>query len=44
MKRRDAQDHLIEDVRARQENAVWPQAMVNSTSVEALLWRFPEGE
>ena len=39
MKRRDAQDHLIEDVRARQENVLWPRAMVNSTSVDALLWK-----
>jgi hypothetical protein len=39
MKRREAQEHLIEDVRAKQQNVLWPQAMVNSTSVDALLWK-----
>jgi len=39
MNRRDAQDHLIQDVTARQKNTLWPDAMVNSSSVDALLWR-----
>jgi hypothetical protein len=39
MNRHDAQDHIIEDVKLRQRNAVWPDAMVNSSSVDALLWK-----
>lgn len=39
MNRHDAQDQLIEDVRAKQENALWPRAMVNSSGVDALLWK-----
>jgi len=39
MNRRDAQDHLTEDVRARQQDVLWPDAMVNSSSVDALLWK-----
>jgi hypothetical protein len=36
---RDDQDHLIEDMRARQQNTLWPDAMVNSSSVDELLWK-----
>ena len=39
MNHRDSQDHLIEDVRASQRNTLWPDAMVNSSSVDALLWK-----
>ena len=39
MNRRNAQDHLIEDVRAKQQNVLWPNATVNSSSVDALLWK-----
>jgi hypothetical protein len=39
MSHRDAQDQLIQDVRARQQNALWPDAMVNSSSVDGLLWK-----
>jgi hypothetical protein len=39
MNDRDDQDHLIEDVRARQRNTTWPDAMVNSSSVDELLWK-----
>jgi hypothetical protein len=39
MNHRDSQDHLIEDVRASQGNTLWPEAMVNSSSVDALLWK-----
>lgn len=33
------QDHLIEDVKARQRNTTWPDAMVNSSTVDGLLWK-----
>jgi hypothetical protein len=36
---RDDQDRLIKDLRARQQNTLWPEAMVNSSSVDALLWK-----
>jgi hypothetical protein len=39
MSHRDGQEHLIEDARARQRNTLWPDAMVNSSSVDALLWK-----
>ena len=39
MNHRDDQAHLIEDVRARQQNTLWPDAMVNSSSVDGLLWK-----
>jgi hypothetical protein len=39
MDHRDPQDHLIEDARASQRNTLWPDAMVNSRSVDALLWK-----
>jgi hypothetical protein len=39
MNHRDSQDQLIEDVRANQRNTLWPDAMVNSSSVDALLWK-----
>lgn len=39
MNRRDAQDHLIGDFKARQRNVLWPDAMVNSSDVNALLWK-----
>ena len=37
MNRPNHQDALIEDVEARQRNTLWPDAMVNSSSVDALL-------
>ena len=30
---------LLEDVERRQRNTLWPDAMVNSSSVDALLWK-----
>ena len=30
---------MIEDVRARQRNTLWPDAMVNSSNVDGLLWK-----
>jgi hypothetical protein len=39
MSHHDDQDHLIEDFRARQQNTLWPDAMVNSSSVDGLLWK-----
>jgi hypothetical protein len=39
MKYRDPADHLIEDVRASQRNTLWPDAMVNGSSVDGLLWK-----
>ena len=39
MNRHNAQDHLIEDVRERQQNVIWPRAMINSNSVDSLLWK-----
>ncbi|MGD0628661.1 MAG: hypothetical protein ABR987_04880 [Terracidiphilus sp.] len=39
MNHRDAQDTLIEDVRTKQGNTLWPDAMANSSSVDALLWK-----
>jgi hypothetical protein len=39
MNRHDPQDQMIEDVKASQQNLVWPDAMVNSGSVDELLWR-----
>ena len=33
------QDELIEDVKARQENTVWPDTLKNGSSVDAFLWR-----
>jgi len=39
MKYRDPADHLIEDVRASQRNTLWRDAMVNSSSVDGLLWK-----
>jgi hypothetical protein len=39
MSHRNSQDHLIEDVKASQRNTLWPDAMVNSSSVDALLWK-----
>ncbi len=33
------QDRLVEDARAKQENVLWPNAMVNSSGVDALLWK-----
>jgi hypothetical protein len=39
MTHRDSQERLIEDVTASQRNTLWPDAMVNSSSVDALLWK-----
>jgi hypothetical protein len=39
MKNRHSTDHLIEDVRDRQRNTLWPDAMVNSSSADDLLWK-----
>ncbi len=39
MNHRDPQDHLIEDVRASQRNTLWPDAVVNSSRVDELLWK-----
>jgi len=33
------QDELVEDVKARQENTVWPDTLKNSSSVDAFLWK-----
>jgi len=33
------QDQVIEEVRAKQRNTVWPDAMRNSRSVAAFLWK-----
>jgi hypothetical protein len=33
------QHQAIEDVRAKQRNTVWPDAMINSRSVDAFLWK-----
>jgi len=33
------QDQLIEEVRSKQRNTVWPDAMGNSGSVDAFLWK-----
>ena len=43
MNDREDQDPVIEDVRARQRNTAWPDAMVNSSSVDALLWKGSAG-
>ncbi|HEX4321824.1 MAG TPA: hypothetical protein VHZ52_13010 [Acidobacteriaceae bacterium] len=32
-------DALIEDVRARQSNTLWPDALRNGRSVDAFLWK-----
>ena len=32
------QDQAIEEVRAKQKNTVWPDAIRNSRSVDAFLW------
>jgi len=37
MNRPNNQDVLIEDVKASQRNTLWPDAMVNSSSVDALI-------
>lgn len=39
MNHRDPQDHLIEDVKPSQRNTLWPDAMVNSSSVDGVLWK-----
>lgn len=39
MERQDNQDRFIEDARIRQSNTLWPDAMINSSSVDALLWK-----
>jgi uncharacterized membrane protein HdeD (DUF308 family) len=39
MNHRDPQNDLIEDVSASQRNTLWPDAMVNSSSVDELLWK-----
>jgi hypothetical protein len=39
MNHRDPQDRLIEDVGASQRNTLWPDAMVNSSGVDGLLWK-----
>ena len=39
MNHHDDQEQLIEDARTKQRNTFWPDAMVNSGSVDALLWR-----
>ncbi len=31
--------YLLEEVSRRQRNTLWPDAMVNSSSVDALLWK-----
>jgi hypothetical protein len=39
MNHRNAQDRFIEDVRARQQNTLWLDVMVNGSSVDGPLWR-----
>ena len=34
-----ATDQLIEEVKARQSNTVWPDTLRNSSSVDAFLWK-----
>jgi uncharacterized BrkB/YihY/UPF0761 family membrane protein len=32
-------ERLVEEMRARQRNTVWPDTMVNSSAVDAFLWK-----
>jgi dipeptide/tripeptide permease len=36
---REPHEHLLEEVKTRQRNTLWPDAMVNSSRVDALLWK-----
>jgi hypothetical protein len=36
---KDPHAHVLEEVERRQRNTLWPDAMVNSSRVDALLWR-----
>jgi hypothetical protein len=35
----DQHARLLEEVESRQRNVLWPDAMVNASSVDALLWK-----
>lgn len=35
----DPHERMLQEVDARQRNILWPDAMINSSSVDALLWK-----
>ena len=36
---REAAENIVEELKARQQNLVWPNALKNSRSVDEFLWR-----
>jgi hypothetical protein len=37
-----SQQEIIEDLKARQRNTLWPDTMINSSSVDGFLWKGSE--